>query len=58
MTAPKGRPPIPPQLVRDVYTARLPAWLIAWLRGRPESSGQLIESALVKAHKLKPPKGE
>lgn len=58
MTKPTGRPPIPPHMLRETYTVRLPKWLKRWIQGRPETGAELIESALVKAHKLKPPKGE
>lgn len=58
MTKPTGRPQIPPHMLRETYTVRLPQWLKRWIQARPETGAALIESALVKAHKLKPPKGK
>jgi hypothetical protein len=34
---------------------RLPQWIVDWLKAQPESGGRLIEEALVKHFKLKPP---
>lgn len=39
-------------------TVKLPPWLVEWLRAHPESQAVLIEEALRKAHKLRPPEGE
>lgn len=41
---------------RRNVTVRLPLWLYDWLKNHPESSGRLIERALVMTHKLKEPK--
>jgi hypothetical protein len=54
--APKrGRKPTAAHLVRVRTKARIPQWLQDWLDEQPESDGDLIEAALIKAHKLKPP---
>jgi hypothetical protein len=34
---------------------KLPRWLVDWMRDQPESQAVLIEEALKKRHKLKPP---
>lgn len=51
-----GRPPAPPQLQRVNVPLRLPAWLVAWIDAQPGTRADVIEAALLKAHKLKPPK--
>jgi len=33
---------------------RLPEWLVQWMAKQPGTPAELIESALLKAHKLKP----
>lgn len=60
MTAEKsrGRPETPAHLKRDQCNFRLPRWLIGWLGAQPNGKGKTIESALVRAYKLKPPKPE
>ena len=35
---------------------KLPPWLIAWLDSQPESRAVLVEKALCKIYKLRPPK--
>ncbi len=54
-----GRPRgsiINPLLKREgLGNFRLPLWLIEWLREQPESGGRLIERALMKTYKIKPP---
>jgi hypothetical protein len=58
MTPPKPRKPIAPHMMRKIVSLRLPVWLCEFLSSRAESSGKTVESALIRAHKLKPPKGE
>ena len=53
-----GRPPAPPMLKKEPISLKLPRWLIDWMDAQPESRAVLIEEALSKAHKLRPPKGE
>lgn len=54
--APKrGRKPTPAPLKREQCNFRLPRWLIDWLDEQPDGNGEVIEAALIKAHKLKPP---
>jgi predicted restriction endonuclease len=36
---------------------KLPRWLVEWMREQPESQAVLIEEALKRRHKLKPPEG-
>ena len=36
---------------------KLPRWLVEWMRKQPESQAVMIEDALCKVHKLKPPEG-
>ena len=58
MTAPNkgGRPPAPPALRRVNVPVRLPAWLVEWMAAQPDTPAALIEAALLKEHKLKPPR--
>jgi hypothetical protein len=35
---------------------RLPAWLVEWMAAQPDTPAALIEAALLKAHKLRPPR--
>jgi hypothetical protein len=51
-----GRPPAPPGLRRVNVPLRLPEWLVQWMAERPETPAELIEAALLKAHKLRPPR--
>jgi hypothetical protein len=51
-----GRPPIPEELKKVQIGLALPRWLIGWLDTKPESRAQVIEDALCKVHKIKPPK--
>lgn len=57
-----GRPPAPPQMQRVNVPLRLPRWLVEWIaeqcsEGPPyKTPTQVIEAALLKAHKLRPPK--
>lgn len=56
MTGPKkrGGQPVPPELQRVRVNARIPRWLNDWLAAT-ESAGLAIESALIKANRLKSP---
>lgn len=40
---------------RVMISLRLPAWLVEWLRARPESQAALIEQALAERHGLTAP---
>jgi hypothetical protein len=51
-----GRPPAPPALRRINVPLRLPEWLVQWMAEQPETPAELIEAALLKAHKLRPPR--
>ena len=51
-----GRPPAPPGLRRVNVPLRLPEWLAQWMAEQPETPAELIEAALLKAHKLHPPR--
>jgi len=50
-----GRPYADLQLVRVPIGLRLPQWLLTWLRSQDVSQSVLIEQALCRVHKLKPP---
>lgn len=58
MNAPNkgGRPPAPPALRRVNVPVRLPAWLVEWIDAQGMTRADVIEAALLKANKLKPPK--
>ena len=51
-----GRPPAPPGLRRVNVPLRLPEWLAQWMAEQAETPAKLIEAALLKAHKLRPPR--
>ena len=51
-----GRPPAPPGLRRVNVPLRLPEWLVQWMADQAEPTAELIEAALLKAHKLRPPR--
>ena len=51
-----GRPPAPPGLRRVNVPLRLPEWLVQWMAEEAETPAELIEAALLKAHKLRPPR--
>ena len=55
-----GRKPAPEHLKKVPYNTKLPRWLRDWLTdpAREASGPVLIEEALKKAHKLRPPEGE
>lgn len=52
-----GRKPSPPELKKIPVGVKLPRWLVEWMRSRPESQAVMIEEALKRRHKLKPPEG-
>lgn len=51
-----GRPPAPPQLQRVNVPLRLPRWLVEWIDQQKGTRANVIEAALLKAHKLRAPK--
>ncbi len=51
-----GRKPTDPQFVRVAVPLRLPAWLVEWIDAQPDTRADVIEAALLKAHKLRPPR--
>jgi hypothetical protein len=51
-----GRPPALPGLRRVNVPLRLPEWLVQWMAEQPETAAELIEAALLNAHKLRPPR--
>ena len=51
-----GRPPAPPGQRRVNVPLRLPEWLVAWMAEQAETPADLIEAALLKAYKLRPPR--
>lgn len=50
-----GAPKKPPALVKVPVSLKLPRWLLEWLADQDKSRAVLIEEALCKTHKLKPP---
>lgn len=50
-----GRKPAPPMLKKEPISLKLPRWLIEWMVDQPESRAVLIEDALKRRHKIKPP---
>lgn len=50
-----GAPRKPPALVKMPVGLKLPRWLLDWMRQQDQSMAVLIEEALCKRHKLKPP---
>jgi hypothetical protein len=52
---PKGTT-VPDQYRREVFTCRLPRYVIDWLRRQDESQGNLITRAVVDLYAVKPPK--
>lgn len=51
-----GRKSPAPGFARRAVPLRLPEWLVAWLDQQSEKRAQVIEAALVKAHRLTPPR--
>ena len=50
-----GRPPAEQHLRRVHVPVRLPAWLVEWIDAQAGTRADVIEAALLKAHKIKPP---
>lgn len=50
-----GRPPAPPQMQRVNVPLRLPRWLVEWIDQQDGTRADVIEAALLKAHKLRQP---
>lgn len=50
-----GRKPSAPQLKKMPIAVALPRWLLDWMDTQAESRAVLIEEALRKRHKIKPP---
>jgi hypothetical protein len=42
-------------LKKEPISVKLPKWLIEWMDAQPESRAVLIEDAICKRHKIKPP---
>ena len=51
-----GRKPAAPHLERVAVPLRLPAWLVEWIDAQGGTRAELIEAAILKAHKLKVPR--
>ena len=52
-----GRPPAPPGVRRVNVPLRLPEWQAQWLKSHDGvNSCEIIEAALLKVHKLRPPR--
>ena len=52
-----GQPPKAANLKKNPISLKMPQWLIDWTNEQTESRAILIEQALCKVHKLKPPDG-
>jgi hypothetical protein len=50
-----GQPPKAANLKKMPVSIKLPQWLIDWTNEQTQSRAVLIEQALCKVHKLKPP---
>lgn len=50
-----GRPALPEDKKKAGVYVKLPPWLISWMDEQEESRAVLIENALRRVHKLKPP---
>jgi len=50
-----GRKPLPAAIKKAAISLKLPRWLIDWMDEQEQSRAVLIEEALRKAHKIKPP---
>ncbi|MFA6972416.1 MAG: hypothetical protein WC208_13605 [Gallionella sp.] len=53
-----GRKPSAPELKKEPIYIKLPLWLIKWMDTQAESRPVLIENALRKQHKIKPPEAK
>lgn len=51
-----GRPKVPYQLKKVPINIKLPRWLLAYIKSKPESRAVQIENAICKAHKIRPPR--
>jgi hypothetical protein len=51
----RGAPKKDPALKKMPVSVKLPQWLLDWMSCQEESRAVLIEDALRKRHKLKPP---
>lgn len=51
-----GRPFIAAHLQRVSVPLRLPRWLVKWIDAQEGTRADVIEAALLKAHKLRGPK--
>lgn len=51
-----GRPQIAPELKKVPNTVKLSQWVTDWLNEQDEAKAVLIEEAVIKAYKLKPPR--
>lgn len=56
-----GRPPAPPGMLRVNVPVRLPEWMVEWMTAQwaddhDKTATVLIEAAMVKAYKLRPPR--
>lgn len=51
-----GRPPIAPELKKIPSTVKLSQWVTDWLNEQDEAKAVLIETAVIKTYKLKPPR--
>lgn len=52
-----GAPKKPPELVKVPVSLKLPRWLLEWMATQDKSRAVLIEEALTRQHKIKPPRG-
>lgn len=50
-----GAPKKHPALLKVPVSLKLPRWLLAWMDEQPESRAVLIEEALKRSRKIKPP---
>ena len=50
-----GRPPLGESIKKKGISIKLPPWLITWMDSQTKSRPELIEEALRKVHKIKPP---
>ena len=53
-----GRKSPAPELCRVGVPLRLPAWMVVFIDSQGGSRAGVIESAMLKAYHLKPPKGK